>query len=82
MFFLLQINTFTLEPSFIGFTTIGNFNLFLITLISCEFFLLKEYVKNFGVFILYFINTNLYNVLYKYFIHMKIIIFIKFNITI
>ena len=53
--------TFTLEPSFNGLTTTGNFNLLLISLISCKFFLSNEYVKNFGVFTLYFINNFLDN---------------------
>ena len=53
------MNTFTLEPSFNGLTTTGNFNLLFIILTSCGFFLSNEYVKNFGVLILYFVNNFL-----------------------
>ena len=55
MFFLLQINTFTLEPSFNGLTTTGNFNLLFIILTSCGFFLDFYLVQKFEHYMNFFL---------------------------
>ena len=56
MFIFVQINTFTLDPSFIGLITTGKLNFFLIKFISFIFDKSNEYLKYLGVKILFFIN--------------------------
>ena len=53
---LVQIKTFTLDPSLIGFSTTGNLNFFSIVFIKFNFFFSYEYVINFGVVILFLIK--------------------------
>ena len=50
----MHIKTFTLEPSFNGFMTTGNFSLFSTDLIKFGFDLLNEYKIYFGVSIIIF----------------------------
>ena len=54
----LQTSTPKLDPSFIGFETIGNFIFFLLIIFFISFFLNSDFFteKNFGVLILFFIN--------------------------
>ena len=64
-FFLLHINTFTLEPSFTGLTTTGNLNflsIFVINFLLIEF-LLNLYFKNLGVSILFLIYISFERIL-------------------
>ena len=56
-----QINTLTLDPSFKGFITTGNFNFLSINFIKSDFDLLNEYKICFGVNMLFLINIFLDN---------------------
>ena len=56
-----HINTFTLEPSFKGLITTGNFNFLSINLTKSDFVLSNEYKIYFGVRILFLINIFLDN---------------------
>ena len=53
------MKTLTLDPSFSGLTTTGNFKLLFILFNKLSLVLLKEYVKNFGVLKLFLINIFL-----------------------
>ena len=55
----MQIKTFTLDPSFKGLRTTGNFNRLSIILINSDFDLLKVYKIYLGVKILFFIKVFL-----------------------